>query len=506
MKKRKELEYKSIFGSLTVKPIVSAEKDKYLSLASIDQLKKFLPDVDSEKNYDLLPISFSACVVNRVNKNKDVILTSTALNIYDTFINKPINLDHNQKKVVGCIVSAGFSEFGTEKPLTLEQVKDMTSPFNITLGGVIWRNVSDELADLIEDCADPESQNYLKVSASWELGYKDFSILAIEGDSKNSEDGRVINDKEEVTKIKANLTAFGGKGKIGEENLYRCPTEGVLAIGIGLTESPAADVQGVACEEETKEEEIDTENASLQVAASENISNNISQVKITNVKENKINMKITSLKDINAESIKVIEASAITDFVSEEIKKANDEFLKEKEAKENLLKAHKEEVNTLNETLAKANKEIETLKAEVDKIQKAIEEKKSEEIFSARMSEFDADYNLDDEDRSALASEIKNLKTDESYAAFKKNAQTFLKNKKKMPKGQKPMDKKGDEACASTVVASEQKAQEEQVVADAVASAKVQTPSVPATPSKEDSQKDRWAKAFAPENVLIKKR
>jgi hypothetical protein len=69
MKKHK---FESIFANIKIRPVVSEEKDKYLSLASINKLRKFLPDINTEDNVDLLPIAFDACVINRVNKNGDV--------------------------------------------------------------------------------------------------------------------------------------------------------------------------------------------------------------------------------------------------------------------------------------------------------------------------------------------------------------------------------------------------------------------------------------------------
>jgi len=80
----------SCFAELIIKPLVSPEKDKYLSLASLAEIRHFLPNIDTSANLDLLPVAFDACVINRVNKNKDVIDTQTALAVYKNFINKPI--------------------------------------------------------------------------------------------------------------------------------------------------------------------------------------------------------------------------------------------------------------------------------------------------------------------------------------------------------------------------------------------------------------------------------
>lgn len=92
----KEFKYKTIFSS-TIKPLVSEEKDQYLAMASMLDIGDFIPDVDTKKDIDLLPVAFNACVANRVNKNGDVVDSKTALAMYENFINKPINLEHKEK-------------------------------------------------------------------------------------------------------------------------------------------------------------------------------------------------------------------------------------------------------------------------------------------------------------------------------------------------------------------------------------------------------------------------
>ena len=57
--------------------------------------------------------------------------------------------------MVGAILTAGFSEFGTDKQITAEELKDHKGPFNITLGGIVWKIVNSNLAKMIEDSADP---------------------------------------------------------------------------------------------------------------------------------------------------------------------------------------------------------------------------------------------------------------------------------------------------------------------------------------------------------------
>ncbi len=57
--------YKAIFASSPIKCLIGEAKDKYLALASLEQLRAFIPDVNIKSNKDLLPISFNAATPNR---------------------------------------------------------------------------------------------------------------------------------------------------------------------------------------------------------------------------------------------------------------------------------------------------------------------------------------------------------------------------------------------------------------------------------------------------------
>ena len=91
--------YTTIFSS-HIRPLVSEEKDQHLALASMVDLEKFVPEVDTDANYDLLPVAFNAFVANRVNKNGDVVDTPTALAIAEHFINKPINICRTRTRFI----------------------------------------------------------------------------------------------------------------------------------------------------------------------------------------------------------------------------------------------------------------------------------------------------------------------------------------------------------------------------------------------------------------------
>ena len=505
----KDFKYKTSFSSI-VRPLVSEEKDKYLAMASLIDIGEFIPDLGLSENVDLLPIAFNACVVNRANKNGDVIDTETAIKIYKNFINKPINVEHHRERVVGTILNAGFSEFGTDKPLAEEEVKDMNGPFNIILGGVIWKIVNDSLADLIEEAGDPTSQDYLKVSASWELGFADYNILITADNEKNIENAERIEDNETVEELKDLLKGFGGTGKLDDgRNVYRQVVGDVVPLGIGLTESPAADVKGVAVKKEERlEENTDKGKArekGKQAEKDEFQNKNTSHLEEKNVIENKDStiMKITNIKDITDESLDQLSASAVSDFISDEIKKVSDEFHAEKQAKEDLLKSSQEKHEALNS-------ELDEIKSELEKMKQEKAEAEALETFSQRMSYFDEGYELNDEIREAIATDIKDM-DEENFTNYKTKMALYL-NKSKAGASEaeeKAIEKAREsgkaEGLAEVVEKKFVEKTEEEVVEEAIENAEeVEEVVANTTDASEPSLYDKYKDAFSIDNFRIK--
>ena len=515
----KNYKHTTIFSS-HLKPLVSEEKDKYLAMASLENIGKFIPDIDTEKEIDLLPVAFNACVANRVNKNGDVIDTETAINICKSFVNKQINLEHDRKKVVGVILTAGFSEFGSDVPLEEEQLIAMDRPFNITLGGVIWRVTNSELADLIEESSDPTSSRYMKISASWELGFSDYHIVAIETDSKNLEDGVVFSEEEEIDALKGNLKAFGGSGKLEDgTKIYRKVVDNVVPLGIGLTESPAADVQGIITKTEgpaliivdpPKEPNME-ENRKNRIL--KNIQNNSSQSEEKNVKQIKeirVTMKINSIKDITDDVLQEVKASDISDFIADEIKKAGEDFEEKKVHVNNELETAKEKHNELleqhdsiAEQLTKSQQEMEEVKSALNDLQKEKIEREAQERFNQRMSSLDETYKLTDEDREVIASDIKDL-DDEQHDAYLNKMKVLLRDKDKSLLAEKVEAEKETEEVKASEEAEEVV---EEVVETAVDNAEEEEEAVAnSTTADSETVYDKYRQAFSVENFNIETR
>jgi hypothetical protein len=547
--------YKSLFASITLKPLVSREKDQHLAVASLQELRRFLPDVEIA-SVDLLPVAFNACVVNRVNKNQDVIDTTTALAMYKSFITKPINVEHNRQKVIGVITNAGFSEFGTDQPLSEEQVRGMTVPFNITLGGYVWRVVCPELSDFIEESNDPTSPHYQGISASWELGFSDYRIALMDGGVKNlAQAKRIISEPQEVETLKSNLVVNEGKGKIDDLFAYRMPSYDVLALGIGFTEKPAAEVKGVATPQATELTAPQKEVFSKECEASEHYiekcscgkvigqcrcstenkvvkitengcpdcnknKNNFSQSTETHVKieRKQLTMKIASLADITTENLKhEAAASAVSEFIAAELKKGDITFQEEKGKLNKQLEEAKQ-------ASAKAQEEQEKLKVELEKVQKTVEalsnekvEREKVEKFNARMGEVSQAYELDDEARAAIVEDIRAIASDEDFEKWKSKAKVLLKGYAKKSTDALAAEKAQKEKEAQEAAASEAKAKEDAAkaakekekqaaaaVSSAIDNADKEKGGLPnGSSASSQSLLEKYRNAFAKENLII---
>ena len=510
----KKSRYVTIFSS-EIKPIVSEEKDKYLALASLIDLEKFFPDIDTEKDIDLLPIAFNAFVANRVNKNGDVINTETALSMYQNFKNKPINIEHNRDRVIGTILTAGFSEFGTDKPLKKEEVENMEGPFNITLGGVVWKVVNPAIADFIEESADPTSENYMKVSASWELGFSDFNIVELTSNEKNIEGGKVISDQEIVSSLSEKLKALGGNGVLDNGNkIYRLVINDVVPLGIGLTESPAAEVEGVLVEK-THEEDYKEKNTESSESPEDLIS--LSETTITPEKQENLsqsrekdvsqsnrgsNMKVTSIKQITDESLKELSASAVSQFIEEELKTASEQYSTEKTKLEDSLKASQEAQGKLEGEHKAAQEELEKVKTVLDELQAEKTERAAQDAFNERMATMDETYELNDEDRQVIASHIKDI-DEEAFAKYLENMKVLLSSKDK--ETLKEQSEKAEKATEETKASDEQ----ENVVEEALDKAEEVKGEIPVSATASDPEVtvyDKYKKAFDVENWSLGKR
>ena len=366
-----------------------------------------------------------------------------------------------------------------------EDIKEVKGPFNVTLGGVIWKVVNKNIADAIEESADPSSEDYMKISASWELGFKDYNLVLLEGSDKNIENGLIVDNQDEVASMEKNLKALGGEGRTKDGmSVYRKVIGEVVPLGIGLTETPAADVKGVSTKKTVEEPEEEKTFAEV-----ENTSQNAEKTVIIQNEEKTI-MKIESIKDITNDSLKELSASAVSDFIESELKEASERFSAEKAQVESNLKEAQEKIEAVTTDYDKIKAELDSVTEKLSALETEKAEKEAEELFSQRMASLDEKYALEAEDREVLATQIKDLDA-EGWDAFAKNIEVLLRDKSR-----EVLAKKEDEASKEVEVEEESKASDE-VVDEAIERGEQEESSIPAsTQASEATTYDKYKKAF----------
>jgi len=483
--------------------------DLNISKASLESLKQIIPtDVDLEKNMDLLAIAYNAAVVNAFNKNGDGIDSKSAVRILDQFKHKPTNIEHQKQKVVGHIVSAGFSSFMDNELLSAEDVENMNEPFNIALASLVYKTVNPQFASLVEQSVDPESEFYHQVSASWEIGFNDF-VLAV--GSNDLKDAEIINDENMIDELKGNLKALGGEGKMKDGSpIHRLIVGEIFPLGIGFTSNPAANVKGLTSSLEEKKVINEDKN---EKNISQNINSDVNNKKSIIMDNNEIlNNLVSALEEKVSEKKFSKEAVAtVSKIINDAILERNESFVQEKEQ----LETEKAELAKAAEENAAAMKKLqEELSSATDRVTELEQQQKQQEAvarFDARMSVIEDAYELDEDSRKVVAHELKDLdSSDEAFANFQEKLQVVLKhqNKEFIAKQEEEFNAKLAEAVEKRLAElKEGNSSEEEVVEEAMDKVEAEEEVVAnnnAESSEEDlTLKQKFEKAFSEDNLTI---
>jgi hypothetical protein len=468
----------------------------------------------------------------------------------ENFVNKPFNIEHNRRVIVGVCTGYGFSEFGSSRPLSLEDIKNTKDPFNVVLSGYIWKVANPEFASELIDSNDPSSSKYLSISASWELGFNEFNIAK---GNKNLAEATIIENDKEIVSLKDKLKVFGGNGFAEDGDLLLLNLTGnVLPLGIGFTNNPAAEVSGVIvsdrniqknkdqqskasnyeikqdvegcdgyavfedgemekcfdskekAEEYIKLEKQDDMDESEEDSLDENEIES-SEIKINkkSVQEENKNVKNTmqvkTIEDITESSIKELAASEVRDFISNKINELASEWKTKVEEKENALQLAEEKLSSLNAEIDKIKTESEQVKNDFSKLQEDLRAKEIEVNFQNRMSLIDEEFELSEEDRSIVAEDLNTIENDEQFEKWYKKFSTLAAAKKKSNK--KMESKKVNEEK----VKEEVKASENKSVEEIISSAEVKEEVLPnASSPQEASLVEKINAAFNKNSVKIK--
>lgn len=151
-----------------------------------------------------------------------------------------------------------------------------------------------------------------------------------------------------------------------------------------------------------------------------------------NVIENKSkkNMIIKTIKDLNDENVKELKASDFQALIQSELAAASEKFSNDLAEKENFIQSQKAENTKLADEHTKLIASHETLQKELDSIKQQLKDREDQEKFNARMEYLNQEYNLDDDIRQVIASDIKGM-DDQAFESYKQKSAVVFKGIKK---------------------------------------------------------------------------
>ena len=414
-----------------------------ISSASLEALKPLIPDsVNLDRNIDLVGLAFNAAVVNRFNRNGDGIDSETAVAIKDYFIHKPTNIEHDREKVVGHIVSAAFSKLDENNELMdPEEAITTEGGYNISLGAVVYRTVSKEFSDLLTQSTDKDSDYYQAVSASWEVGFNEY-VIALGGEDLKG--AMIISNEEEIENYTPYLKSCGGKGCLKDGTaVNRLIVGDIYPLGIGFTSNPAADVKGVFVEDNTTKGKPEA-NPPIDkiIVKSKKISHSTKEDVLKEEHPNNLNIMqqeqlIKEFKAALDEKLGKNEYSEeavanMTKVFSDAIKNSSEQYVVDLEKAQAEKQDALEAQDSLQEKVTEVEEQLKSTEEKLSSLESENSSREAEARFNARMEALDEVYELDDEDRKVLASEISELdENEDSFASYQEKIATIWKHKNK---------------------------------------------------------------------------
>lgn len=450
----------NLIGSIRV--IKPEEMNKYgvTEKAVASAKKSLMPEsFDAEKNIDVLPVVFNLAVVNKFNQNDDGIKTSVAMDLVKQFVNKPINIEHMKDKIVGHIINASFSDKQPEyEDNEIEAYKDRKDPFYITAAGIIYRHIFPSLSEKIIQASDPDSENYQSLSTSWEVGFRNYALAFGEGSMHEVEE--MEEEDENYSSLKGNLKAYGGTGYSNKGRIRRIINGPAYALGVGITETPAAEVKGLYVlieDEEYEEEEKEEEEMDKEDEMEEENDKLFSQEYKKSVKANKSSFSMNE-QQFNQLMAKLQEGKASSE-IALQIKKVFDDQNEWKSQAD----ANKKDLEKALAELDLVKVEFEKTNLELGSIKEEIEAKAAAELFNARVKAVLDKYELTEAQEKIVIEDIKNLdSTEASFENFKTRAEVlFAKQNKEALASLEEAKKAEIEKAAEQLLESNASKQEE---------------------------------------------
>tara|TARA_R110002153_G_scaffold45929_11_gene129461 strand:- start:18301 stop:19956 length:1656 start_codon:yes stop_codon:yes gene_type:complete len=402
------------------------------------EIEKLFPaSANLDKNFDLIGIHYDAAVVNHFNKWGQGISMATALKLKDLFIHKPNNVEHDEVKIIGHTVNAYFSEHGLGgKYLTDKEAKGRTDRVDISLASVLYPRVDEEFVKLALRSTKEDDALYHFVSASWEIAFDEYHIAL---GSNELDEAEIITDPEEIKHYTQFLKSKKGSGVTPDGLIVNQLIVGdAIPVGIGFTSKPAGEVKGIALRNPLKEKKTKKKKKKA-VANDENISQNEKEhvnsdkAILNSNMDKKDNNEATATAALLAEIQGIVSKgktqeemqASVTLAIKTAVEDCNGEYAKD-------LKAEQDAKAKLEKTLSDLQEKFDDLDGKFttsSETLKTLEDEKVAQLAVAtlneRVGELDEEYELTDEARASIISDIKEM-DDDNFEGYKTKLSTFL--------------------------------------------------------------------------------
>jgi hypothetical protein len=306
-----EFKFKSKFVSKAsiLKPSEDILKEAKASLLG---LKGIFPiDIDPETDPDIVYIIANLAVAGVLNLNDDGLSIEESISVYKKFEKKQTNLEHDRTQIVGYILKAGLSEFGTNRPLSEEEAKTSNKPFNIVAVIAVWKVAAKELCEFLLDKATEEGN--LELSLSFEVGFDKYQIIELSENSIDFNDAEKIiyENSPEFNSYDASLKQNGGTGKKNGNKIGRSLCGKVVPLGAGIVTVPAANVKGLLPITNKTTDIITTENTSANPFATSptqpfSVPAKMKIIKLSDTKAKEFEAKYTYIDTNNNKNLTVV--------------------------------------------------------------------------------------------------------------------------------------------------------------------------------------------------------
>lgn len=431
----KDFKYRAKF---TAEATVSlGDLEKYdISVASLSNLDSLLPQgIYLGRGSDLLGTAFNIALANVFNGNDDGIDSRSAIQVKDYFVHKPANVEHDRSQIIGHTVSSGLTTIDENLPLRDEDALGMIEPFNISLGAVVYKEATNQLANLLAAAADEGSELLTVISTSWEIAFNKFAIAA---GSKYLKDCEILDEKKSL-EFKECLRRYGGSGYLPDgRRCYRLVQGEIIPTGIGFTTRPAADVKGVHVR---RDGVMSISNPQKDILAE--AKNKSSQNENLPVIENKDNIemnedlqklvqRLEAALDEKNDSQDEKAVASIVKLINDEVAKHSENWQSSVEKAESEKKALETSYAELKTQLAELTQKFDSSQSELAELRNKEHAARAEASFNGRMEDLSETYDFSASERAVVASEVKALDlTEEAFASYKEKASQVWGHKSK---------------------------------------------------------------------------